>query len=170
VLLMDREETEREEARRLERAAIVRDLAAMLAMDEPVRKREASPVRLALGAGDIVHGPLPAVVRRAWWRDPLVLWRPWAGPRQLRPSVWVADDLSTYVASAAEAMTMHDPIEFPGSDGAMRRWRRCSYDVWQSLRSEHAGSPAIERLRSILADLHGLGILERLNGNARAAA
>jgi hypothetical protein len=140
-------------------------------------------LRFALFAGDPLlgeldldpdeHGCAPGALvrcRRPWHRDAPVLRRKFAHVRQLHPSVWVAEDLSIRIASAAEAMTMHDPIEMPGDDGAMRRWRRCSYDVWQTLRAKHAGTPQVERLRQALADLHGLGSLERLNAQAKAAA
>ena len=112
--------------------------------------------------------PRPCPQRRAWWRDAPVLWRPFRSARQLATSVWVADDLDLLVVPAVEAMTMRDPIELPGSDGCMRRFVRCSSDVWRALRSSHSLSPRLERLRETLAAVHGLGTIERLNAQAAA--
>lgn len=157
-----------------------RELAADLATGDPLRRRLASPVRLSLISGDPilveldpeldVHRcdlvPRP-VARRPWWRDAAVLWRPFVAARQLLPSVWVADDLDILVVSAAEAMTMRDPCELPGSDGWVRRFVRCSSDVWRALRASRSLSPRLERLRETLAAVHGLPI-PRLNTQAAA--
>lgn len=108
--------------------------------------------------------------RPDYWRAAPVIRRRFHDARQLRPSVWVADDLAAIVLPAAEAMTTHDPVEMPGPDGAMRRWRRCTSDVWARLRAERPRSPALDALRDLIAQVHGFNIptIARVNGQAAA--
>jgi hypothetical protein len=104
----------------------------------------------------------------AWWIGSAVLRRPFDHARQTRSSVWVADDLSAIVLPAIEAMATHDPFEAPGYDGRMRRWHRLNPDRWARLRAERATSPAFPALRDLVAGLHGLASVARLNGQAAA--
>lgn len=101
--------------------------------------------------------------RPDWRNNPPVWRRPFRGAHQLHASVWVADDLDALVLSAAEAATTHDPVELPGTDGRLRRFVRCSSDVWRVLRSRSVPG-RLDRLRALLASVHGLGSL-----NAEAA-
>jgi hypothetical protein len=124
---------------------------------------------------DIARCDLPTSRTRsrpaAWWIGSPVLRRPFEHARQLRPSVWVADDLAAIVLPAIEAMATRDPFEQPGADGVMRRWRRCTSDVWARLRAERPESPALAALRDLLARVHGFNppsIIARLNGQAAA--
>lgn len=110
--------------------------------------------------------PRPAPIRRAWWRNAPVVWRPFRDVRQLHPSVWVADDLDCIVLTAAEAMAVRDPVELPGSDGRLRRFKRCTSDVWRALRSSRGQTPALEHLRETLAGVHGLQAVARLSAEA----
>lgn len=106
--------------------------------------------------------------RPPWWLNAPVVRRRFEDRRQLRPSVWVADDLAAIVLPAVEAMTTHDPVEMPGPDGIMRRWRRCTADVWARLRAERTESPALAALRDLLGKVHGFYVMPRLNDQAAA--
>lgn len=121
--------------------------------------RQGDPILAQL---DVRREDLQPRPRADWTRGALVWRRPYRSAHQLRPSVWIADDLDAIVLSAAEAATTHDPVELPGSDGRVRRFVRCSADVWRVLRSRSV-SPRLDRIRDLLAAVHGL---PRLNAEA----
>lgn len=83
-----------------------------------------------------------------------VIRRPWRGPHQLRPALYVAGDLRWFEAAAMEAMTLAERLVQVDADGVERTYARIVGPLWRELVNRH-GHGVLADIRARLVEIHG---------------